>query len=212
MSLLQSITTALENAPKRPDDYYFSDMRASAIDAVQLRKAAVLIAITDREDPGVILTTRPQWLNRHAGQVAFPGGRVDPGDVSIEAAALREAEEEIALPRSAVQIAGRSISFCSGSGFDITPVVAVIPANLTLRPDPNEVDQIFEAPLSLLLNPSNFTMQRAEWMGQMREYHELYWGGFHIWGITAAILLNLSLQLDGQLPLETRQGRSSAIC
>ena len=199
MSLLHSLTTALANAPIHPDDHYFNDMRASTIDAAGLRPAAVLIAITERAEPGVILTTRPQWLNRHAGQVAFPGGRVDPDDASIEAAALREAEEEIALPRTAARIAGRSISFHSGSGFDITPVVAVIPPDLPLRADPNEVDQIFEAPLALLLNRANFVAQSAEWMGQMREYHELHWGGFHIWGITAAILLNLSLQLDGRL-------------
>jgi 8-oxo-dGTP pyrophosphatase MutT (NUDIX family) len=201
VSLLHSLTKALANAPDRPDDHYFNDMRASAIEATELRPAAVLIAITDRAEPGVILTTRPQWLNRHAGQVAFPGGRVDPEDISIEDAALREAEEEIALPRAAVRIAGRSISFHSGSGFDITPIVAVIPPDLPLRPDPNEVDQIFEAPLALLLNRANFAAQSAEWMGQMRTYHELHWGGFHIWGITAAILLNLSLQLDGRLSL-----------
>ena len=200
MRLLHTLTHALANAPQRPDDHYFSDMRANAIDAAELRSAAVLIAITDRAEPGVILTTRPQWLNRHAGQVAFPGGRVDPDDASIEAAALREAEEEIALPRAAVQIAGRSVSFHSGSGFDITPIVAVVPPDLPLTPDPHEVDQIFEAPLALLLNPANFTAQRAEWMGQMRTYHEMHWGGFHIWGITAAILLNLSLQLDGRIP------------
>ncbi len=199
MTLLQSLTDALGNAPVHPDDHYFNDMRASAIDAAELRPAAVLIAITDRAEPGVILTTRPQWLNRHAGQVAFPGGRVDPDDASIEAAALREAEEEIALPRAAVRMAGRSISFHSGSGFDITPVVAVIPPDLPLRPDPNEVDQIFEAPLALLLDRANFASQSAEWMGQIREFHELHWSGFHIWGITAAILLNLSLQLDGRL-------------
>ena len=204
MTLFHALSAALATAPKRPDDHYFSDMRASVIDAAALRQAAVLIAITDREEPGVILTTRPQWLNRHAGQVAFPGGRIDPDDVSIEAAALREAEEEIALPRTAVQVAGRSVSFHSGSGFAITPVVAVIPPDLPLRPDPNEVEAIFEAPLSLLLNPSNFTAQSAEWMGQVREYHELHWEGFHIWGITAAILLNLSLQLDGRIAFGER--------
>ena len=203
MSLLQSLTHALANAPARPDDHYFSDMRASAIDAAELRPAAVLIAITDRAEPGVILTTRPQWLSRHAGQVAFPGGRIDAGDQSVEAAALREAEEEIAMPRAEVKIAGRSISFHSGSGFDITPVVAVVPPDLPLTPDPNEVEAIFEAPLALLLNRQNFTAQTAEWMGQMRTYHELHWGGFHIWGITAAILLNLSLQLETNFAIDS---------
>lgn len=201
MTLLESLTHALNHAPIRPYDHYFSDMRVAGADAAELRPAAVLIAITDRAEPGVILTTRPAWLNRHAGQVAFPGGRVDAGDASIEAAALREAEEEIALPRHAVQIAGRSISFHSGSGFAITPVVAVVPPDLPLSPDPNEVEAIFEAPLSLLLNRANFAAQQAEWMGKMREYHELHWNGFHIWGITAAILLNLSLQLEGRFAL-----------
>ena len=201
MTLLQSLSNALAQAPDHKQDPYFSDMRASAMDAAELRPAAVLIAITDRAEPGVILTTRPQWLSRHAGQVAFPGGRVDPNDASVEAAALREAEEEIALPRNATQIAGRSVSFHSGSGFDITPIVAVIPPDLPLTPDPNEVEAIFEAPLSLLLNRANFTAQTVEWMGQMRTYHELHWNGFHIWGITAAILLNLSLQLEGRFAL-----------
>lgn len=201
MTLHDKLSQALAMAQDRPEDHYFSDMRVVGKDAAELRPAAVLIAITDRAEPGVILTTRPAWLNRHAGQVAFPGGRVDAGDASIEAAALREAEEEIALPRDAVKIAGRSISFHSGSGFAITPVVAVVPPDLPLTPDPQEVDAIFEAPLAMLLNRANFAAQSVEWMGQMRQYHEVHWNGFHIWGITAAILLNLSLQLEGRFAL-----------
>ena len=103
-----------------------------------LRDAAVLIAFTDRPDPGVILTQRPQWLRSHAGQVAFPGGKIDPGDRDAIDAALREAEEEIGLSRRDVMIAGATEPYRSGSGYIITPVLGVIPPDLPLDPNPDE--------------------------------------------------------------------------
>ncbi len=199
MNLFDRLQTGLSRAPESLTRPYFSDMRANGMDEATFHDAAVLIAITDRPKPGVILTQRPQWLNRHAGQVAFPGGRVDPGDRSAEDAALREAEEEITLAREFVSVAGRSVRFFSGSGFRITPIIGVIPPDVPLLPNPQEVEHIFEAPLALLLDPDNFVQRTGEWNGKTRQYHELHWGGFHIWGITAAILLNLSLHLDGAI-------------
>ena len=117
--------------------------------------AAVLIAITDRSDPGLILTQRPETMRRHAGQVAFPGGRVDPEDTDSIAAALREADEEVALPRSQVHVIDVLNNYRTITGFDITPVIAVIPPDLPLVPHVREVAAVFEVPLSFIFNPAN---------------------------------------------------------
>ena len=110
--------------------------------------AAVLIAVTERAEPGLILTQRPETMRKHPGQVAFPGGRVDATDVDVIAAALREAEEEIALPRDAVRVIGLADRYRTGTGFDITPVIGIIAPDLPLHPNDDEVAAIFEVPLS----------------------------------------------------------------
>jgi 8-oxo-dGTP pyrophosphatase MutT (NUDIX family) len=160
-----------------------------------LREAAVLIAFTDRPDPGVILTQRPQWLRSHAGQVAFPGGKIDPGDVDAVDAALREAEEEIGLSRRDVMIAGTTDAYRSGSGYHITPVLGVIPPDLPLDPNPDEVEDWFEVPLDILFNPENYDRQQAHWQGRDRHYYDLMWQGRRIWGVTAGIIVNLARRL-----------------
>jgi 8-oxo-dGTP pyrophosphatase MutT (NUDIX family) len=158
--------------------------------------AAVLIAITDTPaDPQVILTQRPQGMRDHPGQVAFPGGKIDPGEDAV-AAALREAEEELALPRAAVRLIGTSDRYHTGTGFVVTPVVGVVPPDLDLRPDPLEVADWFTAPLALLLDPASWTTRETFWRGQMRRYLELEWQGFRIWGVTAAIIANLSRRIS----------------
>ncbi|MBB6425857.1 CoA pyrophosphatase [Sphingopyxis sp. JAI128] len=160
-----------------------------------LRDAAVLIAFTDRADPGVILTQRPQWLRSHAGQVAFPGGKIDPGDRDAIDAALREAEEEIGLNRRDVMIAGATEPYQSGSGYRITPVLGVIPPDLAFDPNPDEVEDWFEVPLDILFDPANYARQHANFQGHDRHYYDMDWQGRRIWGVTAGIIINLARRL-----------------
>jgi 8-oxo-dGTP pyrophosphatase MutT (NUDIX family) len=157
--------------------------------------AAVLIAITDvPHDPQVILTQRPRAMRDHPGQVAFPGGKIDPGEDAITAA-LREAEEELALPRDAVRVIGTSDIYHTGTGFLVTPVVGVVPPGLPLVPSPSEVEAWFEAPLALLLDPASWATNEVFWRGANRRYLELNWQGFRIWGVTAAIIANLARRI-----------------
>ena len=158
--------------------------------------AAVLIAITDvPHDPQIILTQRPRAMRDHPGQVAFPGGKIDPGEDAITAA-LREAEEELALPRSAVRVIGTSDLYHTGTGFLVTPVVGVVPPGLPLTPNPEEVEAWFEAPLATLFDPASWTAHEVLWRGANRRYLELDWQGFRIWGVTAAIIANLSRRIE----------------
>lgn len=158
--------------------------------------AAVLIAITDRAEPGVLLTRRTDSLSRHAGQVAFPGGRIDPGDADAIAAALREAEEEIALPRGAAEIVGVADPYRTITGFQVTPVLAVVSPDLPLRPQPGEVAAIFEPPLAFLLDPASREWRDMPWRGGTRRVMEINWEGHRIWGATASMLVNLSRRLS----------------
>lgn len=157
--------------------------------------AAVLIAVTSCPEPGVILTQRATTLRRHAGQVAFPGGRIDPGDGSPVAAALREAEEEISLPTAAVQVIGTAERYRTGTGFDITPVVGVVAPDLPLHPSEAEVASVFEVPLRFLLDPANHREASAMWQGRERRYYEIEWNERRIWGATAGIIVNLARRL-----------------
>jgi 8-oxo-dGTP pyrophosphatase MutT (NUDIX family) len=157
--------------------------------------AAVLVAITDRAEPGVLLTLRQPHLRRHPGQIAFPGGRVDPDDDSVESAALREAEEEIGLDRRCVELVGISDPYRVGTGFTVTPVVGVIPGNLPLVPQEAEVAAVFEVPLAFLLQTSNHVLRSAEWQGRTRQFHEILWEDRRIWGATAGMIVNLSRRL-----------------
>lgn len=158
-------------------------------------RAAVLVPVTDRAQPGVILTRRTDTMKRHAGQVAFPGGRIDPEDADAVAAALREAEEEIALPRERVIIVGQSDPYRTITGFSVTPVVAVVPPDLVLVPSAAEVAEVFEVPLDFLLDSGNHLEVSVEWQGHNRHYYEILWGGQRIWGATAAMIVNLSRRL-----------------
>ena len=163
----------------------------------EIRPAAVLIAVTDRSEPGVILTHRPDTMRAHPGQVAFPGGKLDPGEDAVEAA-LREAHEELAISPSEVRIIGASDRFITGTGYDVTPVLALVPPDLPIVPNPAEVASWFEAPLGFVLDPVNHAHKEREWFGRMRPYIEIDWQGHLIWGITAAILANLARRLAWQ--------------
>jgi 8-oxo-dGTP pyrophosphatase MutT (NUDIX family) len=163
----------------------------------EVRPAAVLIAVTDRAEPGVLLTHRPETMRAHPGQVAFPGGKIDPGEDAVEAA-LREAHEELGIDPQAVRVIGASDRFVTGSGYDVTPVLAIIPPDLPIVPDPHEVSGWFEAPLRFILDSANHVQKIGEFRGHERPYLEIEWQGHRIWGVTAAIIHNLSLRLAWQ--------------
>jgi 8-oxo-dGTP pyrophosphatase MutT (NUDIX family) len=169
------------------------DLVEGAPDAV--RQAAVLVAITDRPDPGVLLTVRREHMRNHPGQISFPGGRLDAGE-DVFAAALREAEEEIGLPPGLVELWGAADPYCTVTGFAVTPVLGLVPPDLPLAPHEHEVADWFEAPLSFLLDPANQQRMSAEFQGRTRHYYQIDWQGRRIWGATAAMLVNLTRRLE----------------
>jgi 8-oxo-dGTP pyrophosphatase MutT (NUDIX family) len=157
--------------------------------------AAVLVAFVTGETPGVLLTKRNEQLARHAGQVSFPGGRIDPTDADAEAAALREATEEIALNPNTVEVVGRLGDFLTGTGFRITPVLGLVPPGLRYHPTPTEVDAVFELPVDVLMDPSAPRRERQERDGIMRDVWIWPHPQHYIWGATAAILVHLAERL-----------------
>jgi 8-oxo-dGTP pyrophosphatase MutT (NUDIX family) len=157
--------------------------------------AAVLVAVTDRPEPGVILTVRREHMRTHAGQIAFPGGRIDPGEDAI-AAALREAWEEIGLERSSVEVVGPLDPYRTITNYSVTPVVGVIPSGLSLAPHEDEVADLFEAPLRHLVDPDNHVRKSVMFEGRQRHYYEIMWRDRRIWGATAAMIVNLSRRLQ----------------
>ena len=158
-------------------------------------EAAVLIAITDRPEPGVILTVRRNDLRTHAGQIAFPGGRLDPGEDAV-GAALREAWEEVELDPARATVVGKLTPYRTITNYTVTPIIAVIPPDLPLRPHEREVADWFEAPLAHLVDPANHVLQSRIFQGQQRNYYEIMWGKRRIWGATAAIIVNLARRLQ----------------
>ncbi len=160
------------------------------------RAAAVLVPIVPRrEGLQALLTLRAAHLPTHAGQIAFPGGKVEHSDNGPLEAALREAEEEVGLARSFVEPLGYLDSYQTGSGFRILPVVAMVQPQHELRIDPSEVDEAFEVPLAFLMDPSNHQRHSTEWNGATRHYYAMPWRNRYIWGATAGILRNLQEKL-----------------
>ena len=157
--------------------------------------AAVLVAITDRPEPGVILTVRREDMRTHAGQVAFPGGGIDAGEDAVTAA-LREAHEEILLPAELAEVIGELDTYRTVTDYLVTPVVAVIPPGLPLQPHEREVADWFEVPLAFVLDPANQQRRSALFQGATRQYYEINWQGRRIWGATAAMIVNLSRRLQ----------------
>ena len=157
--------------------------------------AAVLIAITDRREPGVILTVRHADMRTHAGQVAFPGGRIDAGE-DATSAALREAWEELGLDQASVEPVAALDPYRTITGFRVTPVLGVIAPDLPLAPHEPEVADWFEAPLGFLIDPANHGRESVLFEGRQRHYYRIDWNGRNIWGATAAMLVNLSRRLQ----------------
>ncbi|MBP9181717.1 MAG: CoA pyrophosphatase [Fuscovulum sp.] len=158
-----------------------------------LRPAAVLVPVWLRpEGPRMILTKRSSHLQHHPGQVAFPGGKIDAGDGSPEAAALREAAEEIGLSAGLVTILGRLPAHETVTGFTVTPVLAVVRGGFVPVPEAGEVDEVFSVPLDLVLTAGNYAVERRLWRGQWRRYYAVPWGPHYIWGATARILRGMA--------------------
>lgn len=157
-----------------------------------LRDAAVLIPVVDRrEGASVILTKRTEKLRSHSGQVAFPGGRIDPTDPTPEYAALRETEEEIGIAPSYIEVVGRMPDYVSGSGFRIAPILSVVRPDFRLSINPDEVDDAFEVPLAFLMDPRNHTRDSRIWQERERYFYTMPFGERHIWGVTAGIIRTL---------------------
>jgi 8-oxo-dGTP pyrophosphatase MutT (NUDIX family) len=161
--------------------------------ASALTPAAVLVPLV-MQPAGltVMLTQRTAHLAAHGGQISFPGGRAEPDDADSIAAALRETEEEVGLPRDYVEIVGRLDTYLTSTGFEITPVVGLVRAPYPMRADPFEVAEVFEVPLPFILDPANHQRASREYKGRMRHFFVLPYENRYIWGATAGMLVNLA--------------------
>lgn len=186
------IRHALDGAASASSDYDLNPDVAPPAGRV-LRPAAVLVAFQPGERGlDLILTKRSSRLRHHPGQIAFPGGKLDETDASPEAAALREAEEEIGLPPACAEILGRLPVHETVTGFRVTPVLARIATRFTPRPEAGEVDEVFTVPLSHVTDPARFRVERRRWLGEWRHYYVVPFGPYYIWGATARMLLGLA--------------------
>ncbi len=162
----------------------------------KLTPAAVLMPLIDRADGmTVLLTQRTAHLSAHAGQISFPGGRFEAGDGTPENTALRETEEEIGLTRAHVEVLGRLSVRETGTGYRVVPVVGVITPPFPIVPDPHEVAEVFEVPLSFVLDPANHRFETRIMSGVQRQFYSVLYGDYYIWGLTARLLVNLSQRL-----------------
>jgi 8-oxo-dGTP pyrophosphatase MutT (NUDIX family) len=163
-----------------------------------LRPAAVLVPLIDRaEGMSVLLTQRTPHLSAHAGQISFPGGRIEESDADAVEAALRETEEEVGLTRDHVRVIGRLDTYVTGTGFEITPVVGVVKVPFPLAIDPFEVSEVFEVPLSFVVDPSNHQRMTRDFEQRTRIFFVLLFENRNIWGATAGMLVNLAEVLAG---------------
>ena len=171
-------------------------VREDGVGDEELTPASVLFPIVLREGgPSVLLTQRTEHLKDHPGQISFPGGRVEPEDASPADTALREAQEEIGLAARHVEILGYLPEYRTGTGFRVTPVVAVVKPPFDLRPEPGEVAEIFEVPFSFLMDSANHQQHSQHYRGKLRHYFAMPYGEYFIWGATAGIIVTLARAL-----------------
>jgi 8-oxo-dGTP pyrophosphatase MutT (NUDIX family) len=178
----------------RHGDYDLNPGTAPA-EARKLTPAAVLVPIVLRPEPTVLFTRRTATLARHAGQVSFPGGRVEADDVSLVETALRETREETGIAADHVAVAGFLDAYETGTGFAILPVVGLLTEGFALLPSAAEVEEVFEIPLAFLLDPANARRDSREWQGRRREFYVFEYGPHYVWGATAAIVVNFSARM-----------------
>jgi len=187
---------ALDDPPRAPG-WNHAEL-ADVLGGAERTPAAVLVPlVTRREGVAVLFTQRTDDLRHHAGQVSFPGGRIEHEDTDAVAAALRETREETGIAPSLVQPLGFLDSFETISGFCVTPVVGAVAPDYVAAPDPREVAAVFEVPLAFLLDPANLVRNRIAWQGRPRDIFEFRHDGRRIWGATAAMLVNLQRRLAG---------------
>jgi 8-oxo-dGTP pyrophosphatase MutT (NUDIX family) len=173
-------------------DHILNPDIVAMVETLHLRDAAVLVPVVDHGDEArVIFTKRTANLRKHSGQISFPGGAIDPTDISPEMAAIRETEEEIGIAPAFVETVGRLPHYLAATGFRITPVLAVVKPGFEFQLNPREVDDVFEVPLSFLMNPDNHTRDRRVVEGIDRHFYRMPYEGWMIWGITAGIVRTL---------------------
>lgn len=163
----------------------------------KLRPAGVLVPVSlAHPEPRVILTKRSSALKHHPGQIAFPGGKQDQGDVDVTATALREAEEEIGLPRDLPRILGHMPTHETVTSFSVTPVIAILDQTFDVVPERGEVDEVFSVPLDHVMRPENYIVESRRWQGQQRYYYTVPFGPYYIWGATARMLRALAARMQ----------------
>lgn len=193
--LSSTVPVADPNAPDTPSDFDLSPELVPEIARAPLAPAAVLIPVVARPEPTVLLTQRTDSLRRHAGQIAFPGGRMEPTDRDPTATALREAHEEIGLDASFVETLGYLDAYRTGTGFRIFPVVSIVREGFSLKLDEREVADAFEVPLAFLMDEANHRTETRFWRGQERRFYAVPFEQRYIWGATAGIVRNLKMRL-----------------
>lgn len=191
--LLHPEPPALPLTPTRGD--FDLNPQSRPTTARELFPAAVLLPIILRSDPTVLFTERNAQLKRHAGQVSFPGGRVEKDDVSLVHTALRETREETGIGADYITVAGFLDAYETGTGYAVLPVVGLLREGFALAPNTDEVSEVFEVPLGFLLDPANRQRNQREWQGRMRSFYAFSYNGHYIWGATAAMLVNFGERL-----------------
>jgi 8-oxo-dGTP pyrophosphatase MutT (NUDIX family) len=194
---LLPLTPIMGDVEEAGGDHRLDDARPFIVDPTNIRPAAVLVPVVAHEEATLLLTQRAHELAVHAGQIAFPGGRIEAAETPLEAA-LREAHEEIGLSADLVSPIGALGPYLTGTGFRVTPIVALVDPGYSLKLNPLEVVAAFEVPLAFLMNPENHELRSRELRGKTRHFYAMPWDGRDIWGATAGMIRALYERVYGQ--------------